>query len=31
VSVRLPVQAADFHPGEIVDQLFEAVGRDVAG
>jgi flagellar assembly protein FliH len=31
VSVRLPVQAADFHPGEIVDQLFETVGRDVAG
>lgn len=31
VSVRLPAQAADFHPGEIVDQLFEAVRRDLAG
>lgn len=31
VSVRLPMQAADFHPGEVVDQLFETVRRDVAG
>tara|TARA_Y100001933_G_scaffold229392_1_gene245680 strand:- start:2680 stop:3234 length:555 start_codon:yes stop_codon:yes gene_type:complete len=31
VSVRLPVQAADFHPGDLVDQLFEAARRDLAG
>jgi len=29
VSVRLATQAADFHPGDMIDELFEAVRRDL--
>lgn len=30
VSVRLATQAADFHPADMIDELFEAVRRDLA-